>query len=303
MTDPESSARATVEITQNGPGGSVIYTEGDRIVPFFWEFALSPALVLVEGPSALRWDGGRQAEIYDFVASEIVRQKAVGRAYEIDLENGIITIFERLASQPRVSAGSPALAGVRAAMAKEEQYDLLALAALDPAERVPVVSLLANRDLTWREVEALAAIDDPTARAAVDRALCHHLSIDTRLAAAEAMYRQGRLADFDRFIARELRQLSRTEDGMERALRLAASQPSERVRQALLWASYNTTNCAPHCAALLLTLAGVAREPFDATERAMLSDLGLNNSSRTRQAAFAALSGLVRMALDFEATD
>ena len=44
--------------------------------------------------------------------------------------------------------------------------------------------------------------------------------------------------------------------GLARAMRLAERHPSDTVKRALLWASYNATECAPHCAALLLTLAG-----------------------------------------------
>jgi len=275
MADPGWSD-GSVEITETGPGGAILYQEDRLAVRFSWEFATSPALVLVFGPSARGWEGARQAEIYDFVAAEIVRQRAPGRAYEIDLEEGVITILDRATARPT---------------------------APQPAERAPVVAALANGDVTWREVEALAAIDDPAARAAVDRALHHHLSIDTRLSAAEAMHRQGRLADLERVIARELRGLSRPQDGMARALRLAAAHPGDRVQQALLWASWNGTDCAPHCAALLLALTGAAQEPFDETVQAMLARLGLHNSAYDRQAAFAALCALVRMELDFDATD
>ena len=274
MADLRASAGGSVEITQTGPGGAILYQEDRFAVRFSWEFASPPALALVFGPPARSWEGARQAEIYEFVAAEIVRQQAPGRAYEIDLEAGIITILERAALvQPA------------------------------PAERAQAVTLPASQDLTGQEVEALAAIDDPSARAAVDRALDHHLSIDTRLSAAEAMHRQGRLADLDRVVARELRRLSRPQDGMARALRLAAEQPGERIRQALLWASWNCTDCAPHCAALLLTLTGAAQEPFDDAVQAMLARLGLHNSAYDRQAAFAALCQLVRMELDYDATD
>lgn len=310
MTDPRSSGDGSVEITETGPGGSVLYVEDRLVVRFSWEFARSPALVLVFGPPARGWEGARQAEIYDFVAAEIVRQKAPGRAYEIDLKEGVITILDRATDRPPAPGSSPALARFLASIPpirdnwlETESYDLTALAELDPAERAQIVTLLANRDATWREVEALAAIDDPAARAAVDRALEHHLSIETRLSAAAAMHRQGRLADLDRFIARAIRQLSRPQDGLVRTLRLAATHPSETVRQALLWASWNCTDCAPRCAALLLALTGAAHEPFDDAVRAMLAKLGLHNNAYDRSAAFAALCTLVTMELDHGAVD
>ena len=310
MTEPSSPDGGSVEITEAGAGGSILYAEDRFAVRFSWEFARSPALVLVFGPPARGWEGARQAEIYAFVAAEIVRQKAPGRAYEIDLDEGVITILEHATARPPAPGRSPALARflasippVRDQWAQNEHYDLAALAELDPAERAHAVTLLANRDATWREVEALAAIDDPAARAAVDRALEHHLSIETRLCAAEAMHRQGRLADLDRFIARALRQLARPSDGLDRTLRLAAAHPSETVRQALLWASWNCTDCALPCAALLLALTAATHEPFDAGVRAMLAKLGLHNSAYDRQDAFAALCSLVRMDLDFGAAE
>lgn len=253
MADSGAAAGGSVEITQTGPGGAILYQEDRFSVHFSWEFASPPALALIFGPPARSWEGARQAEIYDFVAAEIVRQQAPGRAYEIDLEAGVITILECAAGPER----SP----------------------------VPVQP---------------AAVDDSSE---LDRALDHHLSIDTRLSAAEVMHRQGRLADLDQVVARELRCLSRPQDGMARALRLAAEYPGERIRQALLWASWNCTDCAPHCAALLLTLTGAAQEPFDDAVQAMLARLGLHNSAYDRQAAFAALCQLVRMELDFDATD
>src|SRR6185369_11481366 len=107
------------------------------------------------------------------------------------------------------------------------------------AERREIVTLLTAREVTWREVEALALIDGKAARAAVDAASEAHLSIETRLAAAIVMHVQGRMADFDTFLARQIRNLDRPRDGMARALRLAESRPSETIKQALLWASWN----------------------------------------------------------------
>lgn len=94
-----------VEITQTGPGGLVVYTEGELVLRFSWEFAASPALALVFGPPGFACPGGRRAEIYGFVAAEVVRQKAAGRAFEIDLESGIITILERTAVRRDAAPG------------------------------------------------------------------------------------------------------------------------------------------------------------------------------------------------------
>ena len=56
-------------------------------------------------------------------------------------------------------------------------------------------------------------------------------------------------------ITRELRALNRS-DGLPRALRLAAAHPTPAVKQALLWASWNQTECSADCARLLVDIVG-----------------------------------------------
>jgi hypothetical protein len=124
-----------------------------------------------------------------------------------------------------------------------------------------------------------------------------HVSVDARLAAAESRERSGG-ATIEPDLAREIRRLSQPEDGLERALRLAAAHPTETIRQALLWASYNATVCAPACATLLLVLSGAATQPFTADVELMLGKLGKYTSDFDRSAAFAELSGRVGMVLD-----
>lgn len=79
---------------------------------------------------------------------------------------------------------------------------------------------------------------------------------------------------------------------------MAAQHPSEAVKQGLLWASYNATECAPHCARLLLILTGAAMEPFDEHIQQILTKLGLHNSAFDRQAAFDKLRRMVGTKLD-----
>ncbi|MFB3920709.1 MAG: hypothetical protein ACE145_03260 [Terriglobia bacterium] len=317
----------SVEIEQSGRGGSIYYHEGKETIIFGWEFALSPALALIFGPTAQVWASAhpwaamRQAEIYETVGEEVVRQKAPGCAFKVNLDEGVIEI---LTEQPKKPARrARAKKGVTAPVAPkhseafeqflasvvpiwehwrdDQTYDVAAIAKMKSDERQEAFSLLTSRDVTWREVEALAAIDTPEARAAVDRALEDHLSIDTRLAAAEVMHRDGRLPDMDGFLARQIRQLYQPRNGLERTLRLAAQHPSETVKQALLWASYNQTECAPSCARLLLDLTGAAKEPFDAATEQMLEKLGLHNSYFDRQAAFEELCRRVGMKFDPQA--
>src|SRR4051794_11477498 len=76
-----------VEISNGGRAGSVTYREGQRSISLDWEFALSPALAVISGPSskdwerACPWGAGRQEQIFEHVASEVVRQKAAGCRY------------------------------------------------------------------------------------------------------------------------------------------------------------------------------------------------------------------------------
>jgi hypothetical protein len=129
------------------------------------------------------------------------------------------------------------------------------------------------------------------------------LSIDTRLAAAEVLDERHRMPDFDLFLARQIHRLDRPANGLARALFLAEKHPSQTVKQALLWASYNATVCAPECAKLLLKLTCAAREPFRADVELILSKLGLHSSYFDRKAAFDDLSRRVGMVLNQENID
>ncbi len=322
---PETS----VETTQSGGGGSIYYHEGTRTISFDWEFAASPALVLICGPTADVWDrmhvwaAGRQEEIYNLVAEEVVRQKAPGYRYFVDTAGGTITI----APKPTKKAEEEPPASKRKARAPRDQhsaackrfmasvppgfeawrddqaYDVAAIPQMTAAERKEILAMLQGRDVTWREVVAFAAIPTAEARQALQAALQHHLSIDVRLAAADALDRQGSMENLEAFLAKQIRLLHNPREGLGRALVMAERHPSETIKQALLWASYNQTECAPHCARLLIKQTGAATESTGAPVDEMLSHLGLHNSSFTRQAAFEKLSKLVGMTLDNSAAD
>jgi hypothetical protein len=45
--------------------------------------------------SALSLAAGRQAEVYNFVAEEVVRQQASGYGFAVDLDTGTITVIAR----------------------------------------------------------------------------------------------------------------------------------------------------------------------------------------------------------------
>ena len=279
-----------VEISNGGRAGSVTYREGRHSVSLDWEFALSPALAIISGPSSRDWDrtcpwaAGRQAEILEHVASEVVRQKASGCGYEIDLPSGVITVLERTAA----TRGTPS--------GRKRTPTLDSVSELDKTELEEIIDLIIAEGLSGPTVDALAQIDHPRAQAVVDEASRHQVSIDVRLAAAEAQHARGRLADVETVLVRELRLLDRPTDGLARALRLAEANLTPAVRQALLWASWNQTDCAPECARLLLTLTR-GKEAVAASS-AVLANLGLHHSYFERKAAFDALCETLGMTLD-----
>ena len=280
-----------VDIGNGGRGGSVTYGEGLHTASLSWEFALSPALAIVTGPKASEWDracpwaAGRQAEILAHVAAEVVRQKAPGCRHEIDLEAGTITILEsrRRAKGRRRRGSSP-------------RGPLDAVGELADDEIEQLIDLMLRDEMSGPIVDGLAQIDHPKARAAVDEASRHHLSVDVRLAAAEALQARGALADLEPVLTRELKTLNRRADGLARALRLAEAHPTPAVKQALLWSSWNQTECAPECARLLLKLVGGPEAVAAMTD--VLPGLELHSSFFQRKAAFETLCQKVGMTLD-----
>jgi hypothetical protein len=176
-----------------------------------------------------------------------------------------------------------------------EGFDLAALAEIDAGERGDIVHVLAQRDPTWREIEALEAIDIPPAFMAIKRALRDSEFIDTRLAAIAALHRLGKLdVPADELLAREIEQLTGTA-GCTRALLMAEDHPTERVKQALLSASRKPTDCAMHCAGVLCYLTGVGKEPFDLGLRPLFLRLTPDEPGEGREAAFRELCALVQM--------
>ncbi len=227
-----------VEISDGGRAGSVTYCEGVHSADFYWEFALSPALAIITGPKAGEWERacpwatGRQAEVFAHVAGEVVRQKAPGTTPEIDLAAGTITLLEPTRTPGRKRRG------------KSPAGPLDAVGELEDDELEALIDLILAEGMSGRAVDALAQIDRPRARAAVEEAARDHLSVDIRLAAAEALHARGQL-DLEPVLTRELRALNLPSDGLARALRLAEAHPTEAVKQALLWASWNQTGwCA-----------------------------------------------------------
>ena len=178
-----------------------------------------------------------------------------------------------------------------------EGYDVDAIAEMTLDERESLVDVLTGREVTWREIEALAAIDSTRARAAVESASTNVGSADTRLAAAEAKHRAGG-ASPAKALARQIRELSEVGDGLTRALLMAEEHPTDEVKRALLYASSRPTEAAMHCGALLCMLTGVTDEPFDWDLRPLFLRLAPDNGESDRKAAFHELCALVKMRPD-----
>ena len=176
-----------------------------------------------------------------------------------------------------------------------EGYDLDALAHIQQSERGDVVGELARRDATWRDIDALETIDIPPAYNAIKRGLRDSESIDTRLAAAAALHRLGKLDEpIDAVLAREIVTLDEVRDGCTRALLMAEEHPTESVTRALLEASQRRTESAMHCAAVLCYITGAAKDPFDWDLRPLFLRLGPNEPEDDRSAALRELRALVK---------
>jgi hypothetical protein len=180
--------------------------------------------------------------------------------------------------------------------------DLDAVGELSDLEVQAAYTLLRGRPQTPREIEALARLATrgppalPDLSAELERTAADaYQSADDRLAALSALNDLGHAPDFDRRLAAQIRRLRKVEGGLTRALLLAESHPSETVKQALLWATWNQTECAPHCAALICYLTGVTGEPFDFARRDLFLRFDVQTSYFDRKAAFDELCGLVGM--------
>lgn len=179
-------------------------------------------------------------------------------------------------------------------------YDLSAIDDMTPEERRDVAKMLKRQDQTWRELEALAALDMEDVDAMFQETAKTAASTDNRMAAASALHDRGsmRREDYETFLCEEIRKLTGQGDGSIRVLLEAQALPTEKVKQALLWASWNRTDESMSCAALLLYLCGKAKDQLAMEHRPMLFDLKPNNSYFTRKAAFDKLCATVEMTLD-----
>jgi hypothetical protein len=95
---PKGMTEPIVTITELGRCGYVHYFEGKNEVVFDWELGVT-VIALIWAAPARAWDekypwaAGRQARIFEFVAQEVIRQKAPVSKFLVDTQKGQITIF------------------------------------------------------------------------------------------------------------------------------------------------------------------------------------------------------------------
>ena len=177
-----------------------------------------------------------------------------------------------------------------------EGYDLAVLGELTEAERHKALDLMIGRTIEWREIEVLERLDSARGWEAIRHTYEHAGEADTRLAAAVALERAGKLdRPIDEVIAQAIIELRTIEGGLTRALLLAEEHPTDLVKQALLRASEIRSETAMHCAALLCFLCGKAKEPFDWDLRPLFLRLVPGNNDADRRAACAEIRALVGM--------
>ena len=174
-------------------------------------------------------------------------------------------------------------------------YDLHALAQLSPEELKSVeAKLIGHQPRDWRDIEALAHIDSPAARNAVEAAL---KSSDPQIRQT-AMNHAGEKADPAEREGLLIRSLEKDViyGGLTQSLDEVAEFHPPAVVDALFRGALNREGeVAVHFAALIVFVHGKAKEPFDWDHRPFF--LRFNTEDRNeRKAVFAELCERVGVA-------
>ncbi len=98
-----------VEIVESGRSGSVVYREAGNNLSFYWEFGGGDVLAIVQVNDAAwktqpDWLAGRRVEILQFVADEVIRQKAPRSRADIDELGGVILLRQSEPAPPPPAA-------------------------------------------------------------------------------------------------------------------------------------------------------------------------------------------------------
>lgn len=161
-------------------------------------------------------------------------------------------------------------------------YDLESLIEATPEERDTIANILIARDLDWRDIEALAAVDTPCAREGLKAAVLGGSSV-----VQMAVLRYApELIDEDvrtKLIVRALRSvtiyggLSQTLDEVE------SHHPPEVVNELLRGLLEREGDVAVHFAAMLFFIHGKADTPFDMEQRPFFLRFNTNVVSDRRR--------------------
>jgi hypothetical protein len=157
-----------------------------------------------------------------------------------------------------------------------------------------------RRDGNWRDLEALAALDTPSARAAIESAR-RHSDPEVRAYAVRQLAENGDLPPelVEPAIIRVIEEAA-SMSTLTVALSLAASCPTPEVRRAILdRARTGDSTTRVHMAALLFFLCGKSSEPFDWAHRPFFLRFGDHNDESDFRAAWRELRSLLE---EFEAT-
>jgi len=146
-------------------------------------------------------------------------------------------------------------------------YDLDALDQMTPAERERIEARLLARDPPdWCDLQALARLDSPAARRALQAALRHS---DPAVRGAALRHGAAMFSDGERLLGiRRALEDAAFFEGLSEALEAAESHHPPEVIDLLLRALLRREGeVAVHVAALLCFLHGQAKEPFDWEQR------------------------------------
>jgi hypothetical protein len=171
-------------------------------------------------------------------------------------------------------------------------YDLDALSKVPASARDAIETVLLGRQPPdWRDIEALAALDTPRARAAVEAAL-HSSDPSVR---QEAMRHAGSKLDPKKRESLLIKSLEKSDlyGGLSEAIdEVEEFHPPAVIEALLRGALHRDGEAAVHFAAMLYYLHGKAEEPFDWNHRPFF--LRFNATDRAeRRAAFGELCGTI----------
>ena len=144
-------------------------------------------------------------------------------------------------------------------------YDLDAISALPPEERLRAEDMVVNRRVAdWRDIEALDHFGSDRALAEMAKAM-RAKSLDVRIEAAQRLARRGALkeSEIEQVIVKALDEATIL-NGMVKTLRFATASPTPAVLGKLLWCTlHGNDDLRVHAAALVHYLHGGSSSDFD----------------------------------------